>query len=51
MSGIKTKHIVIHIIDPDGEDHYPRFNTMTGAEKYLDAMRKLKIHAEIVFSL
>lgn len=40
--------IRVHIIDPDGNDHYPVFANLDWAKKFVDAMRKINIVAEII---
>lgn len=49
MPGTTEVHSVhVHIIDPDGNDHYPVFINLTKALEFVEAMRKLKICAEII---
>lgn len=40
--------IHVHIIDPDGIDHYPVFVNLEAAKKFVDAMCKIQIVAEII---
>ena len=49
MSGTKIKRIIqVHIITPDGEDHYPVFVAHKAAKKFINTMRSMQIPAEIV---
>jgi hypothetical protein len=40
--------IIVHIIGPSGQDHYPRFTSDNGARRFIEEMRKLNIPASTV---
>ena len=48
MDNIDTDLIIVHIIAPDGTDHYPRFVYKSQAEKFVNMMRRNKIPSGIL---
>lgn len=48
MAKTKIDWIIVHVICPDGTDHYPRFVGLTAACNFVEMMRQNQMPASIL---